>query len=124
MRPDLHLSYLRTLIAIDEAGSFRAASEAVGRTQSAVTQQMQTLERLIGTPLFVTKGRRRELTEAGRTLLRRSHDIVALCDQAVRAAFAPSATGSPQPKPARPRGVIKRCPGLRAVRKLATQIDA
>ena len=93
MRPDLHLSYLRTLIAIDEAGSFRAASEVVGRTQSAVTQQMQTLERLIGTPLFVTKGRRRELTEAGRTLLRRSHDIVALCDQAVRASGDRRKTG-------------------------------
>lgn len=72
--------YFSMLIAIDEAGSFRAAPEVVGRTQSAVTQQMQTFEHLIGTPLFVTKGRRRELTEAGRTLLRRSRDILALYD--------------------------------------------
>ena len=93
MRPDINLSYLRTLIAIDETGSFGAASEVVGRTQSAVTQQMQSLERIIGKPLFVTKGRRRELTEAGQTLLRRSRDILALCEQVVCASESSQQTG-------------------------------
>ncbi|MDP2779715.1 LysR family transcriptional regulator [Devosia sp.] len=81
----LSLSLLRTLIAIDQEGSFGAAARKIGRTQPAVTQQMKNLERNIGTSLFVTKGRRRELTEAGRTLLRHSHEIISLCTQAMSA---------------------------------------
>ena len=93
MRHDLDLSHLRTLIAIGDTGSFKAAAEAVGRTQSAVTQQMQNLEKNVGTPLFATRGRRRELTEAGWTLLRRSRDILALCEQAVQASESSQAVG-------------------------------
>ena len=93
MTPDFQLSHLRTLIAIDQEGSFSAAAQRLGRTQSAVTQQMQSLEKIVGTPLFVTKGRRRELTEAGQTLLRHSHEIVSLCKQAMSASGLSQNTG-------------------------------
>lgn len=94
MKPDIQISYLKTLIAIDEEGSFSAASQRVGRTQSAVTQQMQNLEQIVGTPIFATKGRRRKLTAAGLTLLRHGHEIIALCNQAVSAAEHSFNTGT------------------------------
>ncbi|WP_259400438.1 LysR family transcriptional regulator [Roseovarius sp. SCSIO 43702] len=93
MTPELQLAQLRTLIAIDEEGSFSAAAERLGRTQSAVTQQMQALEHVVGTPLFVSRGRRRELTEAGQTLLRHSHEIVSLCKQAMTASGRSQTSG-------------------------------
>jgi DNA-binding transcriptional LysR family regulator len=68
MNIEFHLAHLRTLLAISDAGSFEAAAQRVGRTQSAVTQQMQKLETLIGAKLFRQVGRRRELTPAGQTL--------------------------------------------------------
>ena len=86
MKQNLQISHLKTLIAIDEEGSFSAASERVGRTQSAVTHQMQNLEETIGAPLFSMNGRSRELTSAGLTLLRHAYEIVSLCNQAVSAA--------------------------------------
>jgi len=94
MKPNLQISHLKTLIAIDEEGSFSAASERVGRTQSAVTQQMQNLEQIIGTPIFIIKGRRRELTNAGLTLLRHGYEIISLCNQAVSAAEQSFNTGT------------------------------
>ncbi len=94
MKPDIQISQLKTLIAIDEEGSFSAASKRVGRTQSAVTQQMKNLEQIVGMPLFVAKGRQRQLTEAGLTLLRNGHEIISLCNQAVAASQKSLATGT------------------------------
>lgn len=95
MQSDFHLSLslLRTLIAIDEEGSFGAAAQKIGRTQPAVTQQMKNLEQIVGSPLFETIGRRRELTEAGKTLLRHSHEILSLCHQAMSASGRTHNTG-------------------------------
>ncbi|WP_240607907.1 LysR family transcriptional regulator [Pararhodobacter oceanensis] len=95
MKPDmpLSLSQLRTLIAIDEEGSFGGAALKLQRTQPAISQQMKNLEQVLGTPLFVTKGRRRELTEAGKTLLRHSHEILSLCHQAMSASGSSHNTG-------------------------------
>lgn len=94
MKPDIQISQLKTLIAIDEEGSFSAAAKRVGRTQSAVTQQMRNLEQIVGMPLFVAKGRRRQLTEAGLTLLRNGHEIISLCNQAVAASQKSLTTGT------------------------------
>ncbi len=94
MKPEIQISQLKTLIAIDEEGSFSAAAKRVGRTQSAITQQMQNLEQIVGMPLFVAKGRRRQLTEAGLTLLRNGHEIISLCNQAVAASQKSLSTGT------------------------------
>ena len=83
MKPEIQISHLKTLIAIDQEGSFGAAARRVGRTQSAVTQQMQILEQILETPLFVAKGRKRELTEAGNALLRHSREIISMCNYAI-----------------------------------------
>lgn len=93
MRPDLQISQLKTLIAIDQHGSFTAASVALGRSQSAISQQMSGLEDAVGYPLFETTGRTRRLTEAGRALLRHAHEIITLCNHAVQSAAHSHASG-------------------------------
>lgn len=85
MRFDFHLSHLRTLLAISDAGSFEAAALRIGRTQSAVTQQMQKLEALTGAQLFRQTGRRRELTGAGQTLVSYAREILSMSRYAMTA---------------------------------------
>ena len=85
MTQDVQVSHLRALIAIAEEHSFEAAAARVGRTQSAITQQMQKLEERVGKPLFETVGRRRELTSAGRTLVTYGREILSLVGHALAA---------------------------------------
>lgn len=82
---DLQIVHLGTLIAIAEEDSFEAAAHRIGRTQSAVTQQMKKLEEAIGTPVFKRNGRKRELTQAGQTLLRYGREIVSMSSHAMAA---------------------------------------
>lgn len=58
------------------SGSYSAAARALGYTQPAVSQQMRTLERSVGTPLFTRVGRKLELTEAGELLARHAVGIL------------------------------------------------
>ncbi|RYH04481.1 LysR family transcriptional regulator [Salipiger sp. IMCC34102] len=93
MRPDLQISQLKTLIAIDQHGSFTAAASKLGRSQSAITQQMQALEEAVGRPIFMTVGRTRQFTDAGRALLVHAQEIIAMCSHAVAAAERSHGTG-------------------------------
>ncbi|RXX66084.1 transcriptional regulator LrhA [Enterobacter cloacae] len=49
---NLDLDLLRTFVAVADLNTFAAAAAAVCRTQSAVSQQMQRLEQLVGKELF------------------------------------------------------------------------
>jgi DNA-binding transcriptional LysR family regulator len=84
--PGLELRHLLTLQAVAREGSFAAAAEALGYTQSAISQQMAALERAVGQRLVERPGGRRRiwLTEPGEALLRHADAIVAQ----VRAAAA------------------------------------
>jgi len=64
-------------LAVAETGSFTRAGERVGRTQSAVSQQMAKLEGLLGKKL-VERGRVLSLTAAGETFLTYARQIYAL----------------------------------------------
>ncbi len=57
----------RVLDAVIEAGGFSRAAERLSLSQSAVSQAIANLEHKLGTQLIV-RGRRPELTEAGRRL--------------------------------------------------------
>lgn len=83
MDHNLQLSHLKTLIAIADKGGFTAAGEYLGRTQSAITQQMHNLEEVVGAPLFRKRGRKRELTPEGVSLLHDSREIIARCNHAI-----------------------------------------
>ncbi|MCB2102124.1 MAG: LysR family transcriptional regulator, partial [Rhodobacterales bacterium] len=48
----MDLKHLRTLVAIAERGTFAAAGEALGLTQSAVSLHVKTLEADLGAVLF------------------------------------------------------------------------
>ena len=80
----VELRHLAALQAIAEAGSFGRAAERLGYTQSAVSQQIATLERIVGERLLERPGGPRpvSLTEAGRLLLRHAEAIVARLDAA------------------------------------------
>ena len=63
------LAALRIFEAAARLGSFRKAAEELHLTPSAVSHGIETLERWIGAPLFVRKGRSVSLAAAGEDLL-------------------------------------------------------
>jgi DNA-binding transcriptional LysR family regulator len=75
----LDLRHLVALKAIADEGSFGKAAERLGYTQSAISQQIATLERIVGMRLIERPGGPRpiSLTEAGRVLLRHAEAIQA-----------------------------------------------
>jgi DNA-binding transcriptional LysR family regulator len=83
MEPDswlgVELRHLAALQALADEGSFGRAAERLGYTQSAISQQIATLERLVGERLVERPGGPRpiSLTEAGVLLLRHAQSIVA-----------------------------------------------
>src|SRR5438046_10527278 len=96
MEPDrwlgVELRHFLALEAVAREGSFGKAAVALGYTQSAVSQQIATLERLVGQKLVERPGGPKpvSLTEAGRLLLTHAE------------AIAPRAA-APQADPTAPR---------------------
>jgi len=75
--------HLAALVAVDAHGTFALAAQALGFTQSAISQQIAQLERATGIALFDRpKGPRpAELTSAGRTVLDYAHRTLARIDR-------------------------------------------
>ncbi len=89
--PDL----LRVFAFIAEEGSFTRAAERVGRTQSAVSMQVQRLEGILGQRVLQrSKGGTVQLTPHGQFLLDRSRDLLALNDEIWTAFHAPTVRGT------------------------------
>src|SRR5512132_242357 len=72
----LDVRRLRVLGEVARRGSFSAAAEALTYSQSAVSQQIATLEREAGARLVERQGRGIRLTDAGRALVRRADAIL------------------------------------------------
>jgi DNA-binding transcriptional LysR family regulator len=77
----LDLSLLRTFIAVAETHSFTKAAAHVGRSQSAVTQQIQKLEETVGGALLVRGKRSVMLTPRGELLLGFGRKMLVLEEQ-------------------------------------------
>ncbi|QIX62489.1 LysR family transcriptional regulator [Hymenobacter sp. BT18] len=73
---------LQCFIAVAETGSFTKAAERVGRTQSAVSQQMSKLESLLG-KLLLVRGKAFTLTPEGEVFLGYARRIFALHREAL-----------------------------------------
>jgi len=93
----LELRHLAALEAVGRTRSFGGAARELGYTQSAVSQQIAQLERVVGQQLVDRPGGPKpvSLTEAGTLLLRHADAIVAQLDaaQADMAALAEGAAG-------------------------------
>jgi DNA-binding transcriptional LysR family regulator len=74
----IELRHLAALQALATEGTFGRAAQLLGYTQSAISQQIATLERVVGMRLVERPGGPRPvtLTEAGRLLLRHADSIM------------------------------------------------
>jgi molybdate transport repressor ModE-like protein len=102
MKPDgwlgVELRHLAALQAVAREGSFGGAAVALGYSQSAVSQQIAALERIVGERLVERPGGPRpvSLTDAGKLLLGHAEGIVARIEaaQADLAAYSEGSAGT------------------------------
>jgi LysR family transcriptional regulator, hydrogen peroxide-inducible genes activator len=64
----MEINHIRSFCAVARAGSFTRAAEELGIAQPSLSQQIQTLEKKIGMPLFERMGRSVRLTAFGEAL--------------------------------------------------------
>jgi DNA-binding transcriptional LysR family regulator len=94
MRVNLDTDILRTLVTAQQLGGFNRAAQRIGRSQSAVSQQIRKLEDQLGEALFRKQGRGLALTEAGDVVLTYARRILDLNDEAVAAVRGIAVDGS------------------------------
>lgn len=77
----LDLTLLRNFVVVARVGSISLAALQIGRTQSALSMQMQRLEETIAQPLFHRSGSGMRLTGAGEKLLAHAETLLARHDE-------------------------------------------
>lgn len=92
--PLLDTDLLRAFVAVAETGSFTAAADVVGRSQSAVSQKVIRLEELLGRSVFARTSRSLRLTPDGERLLLVARQMLALNDDFMRSLRQPSEIGT------------------------------
>ena len=84
--PDaIELRHMRSFVAVAEELNFRRAAERLYITQPALSRQIRTLERLVGSQLLRRSTHRVELTIAGEALLERARRLLRDVDDTVYA---------------------------------------
>ena len=79
---ELTLAGLRVVQEVAARGSFTAAADALGYTQSAVSRQVAAMERAAGARLFERLARGVRPTSAGKVLLRHGGQLLERVDAA------------------------------------------
>src|SRR5262245_26748986 len=81
---ELELKHLVALQAVATERSFGRAAERLGYTQSAISQQIAALERVVGEPVFDRPGGPRpvELTPCGQVILDHAEQVFRRLGQA------------------------------------------
>ena len=74
---------LQAFVAVVEYKGFTTAADALYTSQSALSQQIRTLEKSLGFDLFDHKSRRFSLTSAGQAFYPRAKQLLSLYHQAV-----------------------------------------
>jgi len=73
---ELTLAGLGVVLEVARTGSFSAAAERLGYTQSAVSRQVAVTEKAVGAPLFERHARGVRLTAAGEVLVRHAGKVL------------------------------------------------
>ncbi|MBN9216391.1 MAG: LysR family transcriptional regulator [Mesorhizobium sp.] len=94
MAAPLDLALLKTFVAVVESGSFSNAAPRVGRSQSAVSMQMQRLEETVGNQLLVRGPRTVTPNAIGEDFLIYARRLLKLSDEAWASVTRPKETGS------------------------------
>jgi DNA-binding transcriptional LysR family regulator len=79
---DINPVHVRTLQAIARSGGFSRAGEILHLSQPAISHHVRHLERVLGVPLLVRRGRRASPTEAGAVLLEHAGRAFKVLDEA------------------------------------------
>ena len=85
---NLPTNLLRTFVTVVEVEGFTKAANILGRTQPAISLQVQRLEQLVGYKLILRVGKEVSLTEQGESLAVYARQILQLNDIAI-ARFEP-----------------------------------
>lgn len=92
-RINLDIRMLRSLVSLVETGSITETARRVGRTQPAITLQLQRLEDLTGKALFNHEGRRLTLTPDGDLVFAYAKSILRLHDELLSQLASPEIEG-------------------------------
>lgn len=92
--PPLDLALLRTFVAVVETGSFSAAAPRIGRSQSAVSMQIQRLEQALGKPLLFRGPKAVVPNAAGADFLVHARRLLKLSDELWTKMTKPEETGT------------------------------
>ena len=76
----LDIRMLRSLISVADTGSVTETARRLGRSQPAISLQIQRLEDITGKALFHHEGRRMQLTPDGDMVLAYAKSILRLHD--------------------------------------------
>lgn len=74
--PNVEISQLKVFIAAAEERNFSVAAKRLHMSQSAVSQNIQALERTYGVELFLRRGRSVELSEEGEAILPTAREVI------------------------------------------------
>lgn len=89
----LDIDLLRTFVAVVETGSFSNAAPRIGRSQSAVSMQMQRLEQAVGKQLLIRGPKAVRPNTAGSDFLIHARRLLRVSDEAWASVTRPDETG-------------------------------
>ena len=93
MANPLDIDLLRTFVAVVETGSFSNAAPRIGRSQSAVSMQMQRLEQAVGKHLLIRGPKAVTPNAAGSDFLVHARRLLKLSDEAWASVTRPQESG-------------------------------
>ena len=91
---NIELRHLRCFLMVAELGHFGKAAARLHIAQPGLSQQIQRMERQLGTTLFERTPRGTELTLAGQALLPEARAVLERCEYAVEVARQAASGGS------------------------------